>query len=151
MKKIRVYLDNCCYNRPFDDQNQIRICLESQAKIHIQNLIICGRIELVFSYMSVLENSDNPNRENSIVIADFFRHAILYVDPNQASMIEKSAERIQTQNIKNKDAIHIACAIDGQCDYFITTDDGILKKFKEKSIMVCSPIDFVTIFEADDA
>ena len=30
---MRLYFDNCCYNRPFDDQSQIRIALESQAKI----------------------------------------------------------------------------------------------------------------------
>lgn len=31
---MRVYLDNCCYNRPYDDQTQLRISLESQAKLH---------------------------------------------------------------------------------------------------------------------
>ena len=25
-----IYLDNCCYNRPFDDQTQERIHLESE-------------------------------------------------------------------------------------------------------------------------
>lgn len=24
---MRIYLDNCCYNRPYDDQKQIRISL----------------------------------------------------------------------------------------------------------------------------
>ena len=32
-KETRVYLDNCCYNRPYDDQSQVRISLESQAKL----------------------------------------------------------------------------------------------------------------------
>ena len=27
---VRVYLDNCCYNRPFDDQSQLRIKLEAK-------------------------------------------------------------------------------------------------------------------------
>lgn len=30
-----IYLDNCCYNRPYDDQSQIRVFLESQAKLHV--------------------------------------------------------------------------------------------------------------------
>ena len=30
---MRVYLDNCCYNRPFDDQNQLKIAIESAANI----------------------------------------------------------------------------------------------------------------------
>ncbi len=28
---MKIYLDNCCYNRPFDDQTQERIHLESEA------------------------------------------------------------------------------------------------------------------------
>ncbi len=36
---VRVYLDNCSYNRPYDDQSQMRIHLETQAKIHIQDMI----------------------------------------------------------------------------------------------------------------
>jgi hypothetical protein len=34
-----IYLDNCAYNRPFDDQSQLRISLETQAKLYIQSLI----------------------------------------------------------------------------------------------------------------
>ena len=34
-----VYLDNCTYNRPFDDQSHLRISLETQAKLYIQSLI----------------------------------------------------------------------------------------------------------------
>jgi hypothetical protein len=36
---MRVYLDNCCYNRPYDNQSQLRISLETQAKLYIQQLI----------------------------------------------------------------------------------------------------------------
>lgn len=25
MANIKLYLDNCCFNRPYDDQNQLRI------------------------------------------------------------------------------------------------------------------------------
>jgi len=40
MAKIKIYLDNCAYNRPFDDQTQIKIALETEAKRHIQRLIM---------------------------------------------------------------------------------------------------------------
>ena len=46
---MRVYLDNCCYNRPFDDQNQLRIALESAAKLAIQAQMRSGEIEYVWS------------------------------------------------------------------------------------------------------
>jgi len=53
---MRVYLDNCCYNRPFDDQNQIRIHLEAQAKLYVQSQIKDSKIELVWSYILDYEN-----------------------------------------------------------------------------------------------
>ena len=59
-KEIRVYLDNCCYNRPYDDQSQVRISLESQAKLEIQARIKDGKIKLVTSYMTEYENAQNP-------------------------------------------------------------------------------------------
>ena len=34
---MRVYLDNCCYNRPFDPQEQLRIRLETEAKLEVQS------------------------------------------------------------------------------------------------------------------
>lgn len=35
MKKIAIYLDNCCFNRPYDDQTQLRVSLETQAKMYV--------------------------------------------------------------------------------------------------------------------
>lgn len=31
-----IYLDNCCYNRPYDNQSYVSIFIESQAKLFIQ-------------------------------------------------------------------------------------------------------------------
>ena len=33
---MKIYLDNCCFNRPFDEQSWIRIMLETEAKLRIQ-------------------------------------------------------------------------------------------------------------------
>lgn len=35
---MRIYLDNCSYNRPYDNQSQMKIYLETQAKLHIQDI-----------------------------------------------------------------------------------------------------------------
>ena len=47
-KKIKVYFDNCCYNRPFDRQDQDLIRLETEAKLIIQNKIREGLYSLVW-------------------------------------------------------------------------------------------------------
>jgi hypothetical protein len=68
MKKFKIYLDNCCFNRPYYNQESLKIKLESDAKLYIQKKIKDGVLELVWSYMLDLENSDNPfeDRKNSI-------------------------------------------------------------------------------------
>ena len=65
---MRVYLDNCSYNRPYDDQSQLRISLETQAKLQIQRMIKDKKLDLVSSYVLAYENSRNPNesKKNSI-------------------------------------------------------------------------------------
>ena len=48
--------------------------------------------------------------------------------------------------IKRKDSLHIACAIEGNCEYFITTDDKVLQKGKNiKKITIVDPIQFIKI------
>lgn len=49
---ISVYLDNCCYNRPYDDQEQLKVHLETEAKMHIQKMITDKKIKLVYSFVS---------------------------------------------------------------------------------------------------
>ena len=60
-RKMRVYLDNCAYNRPYDDQSQVKIELETQAKLKIQRMIKDHQIELASSYMSLYECGENPD------------------------------------------------------------------------------------------
>ena len=146
-EKTKVYLDNCAYNRPFDDQSQIRISLESQAKLHIQRLVLDKEIVLAYSYMSLYENNDNPHEERQFSISDFFRNASLFVNYDKAEKIEAIAAEIMKYQIENKDAIHIACAIEANCDFFITTDDNLEKKFKGNEITICNPVDFVRVLE----
>ena len=35
MSKIRIYLDSCCFNRPFDDLSQDKVCFECDAVLAI--------------------------------------------------------------------------------------------------------------------
>ena len=42
---MRVYLDNCCYNRPFDEQVQLKVRLETVAKLAVQLLMATRVVE----------------------------------------------------------------------------------------------------------
>ena len=140
---MKVYLDNCCFNRPFDDQSQIRIQLEAQAKLYVQEQIKNGKIELVWSYMLDYENSFNPFEERKVIIQKWQNKA--KQDINENEQIIKTANELSSLGIKNKDALHIACAVESNCDYFLTTDDKVLKKLKKyESIAVVNPFTFIT-------
>ena len=56
----RVYLDTSIYNRPFDDQTQPKVFLETQAVILILQMVEAKLIELVSSSVLEYENSRNP-------------------------------------------------------------------------------------------
>ena len=51
--------------------------------------------------------------------------------------------------IKEMDASHLACAIMADCDYFLTTDDRVLK-FQSDKIKVVNPIEFLKVLEANE-
>ena len=118
MAKIKVYLDNCAYNRPFDDQTQIMIALETEAKRHIQQLIIEKKIGLVYSFINRFENGKSKKPLNKNTISVFFTNAILYIDHSSAVSVGKKAVEIMKAGIKTRDAYHISSAIEGGCDYY---------------------------------
>ena len=142
--KLRIYLDNCCFNRPYDDQSQLRISLETQAKLHIQGLIEADRFELTSSYMIDYECSRNPHEMRRMTIRSFLdKNATVYIDEAQyKEQVEKLAKEIAETGVKSADAIHTACAILANCDYLLTTDDRLLK-YKSERIEIIDPIEFI--------
>lgn len=143
---MRVYLDNCSYNRPYDDQAQMRIHLETQAKLHIQDLIRHKQIELVTSYVLDFENSNNRSIQKKITIEKFMKdYASFYVSNKNEKEIAKIADTIMKTGIKEKDAYHVACAVMAGCDYFVTTDDRLLK-YQSKRIKLVTPGEFIRLF-----
>ncbi len=140
---MKIYLDNCCYNRPYDDQSQIRISLEAQAKIYIQTMIETGNFKLVSSYMLIYENSRNRIETKRKAIEQFIKdNTAIYIDDSYSEEVEHVAIEIQQTGVKSADAIHVACAILAKCDFFITTDDRLLK-YKSDLISIVDPVEFI--------
>jgi len=61
-------------------------------------------------------------------------------------LIFRKAKEIKSSGLKEKDALHIACAVYANCDYFISTDDRILK-YETDLINIIDPIDFIKVWE----
>jgi len=142
VKKIKLYLDNCCFNRPYDDQEHIKIKIESEAKIYIQEKIKEGVFDLCWSYILDFENDKNPQKERRLEIVKWKR--IAKFDIEEHDELLNTMNELILSGLKPLDALHISCAIDGECNYFLTVDRGILKKsYVTKKILIMSPIDFI--------
>ena len=143
---MKVYLDNCCFNRPFDDQSNIINRIEADAKLFIQEQIKDGYIDLVWSSMNEFENNDNPSAEKKERIAVWKQIATELCNLNE-TILEKALE-LEKAGLHSKDALHIACAIFAEADFFISTDRKILNK-NVAGINLVNPIAFVEEFLHD--
>ena len=148
MEKLKLYLDMCCYNRPYDDQQQTRIHLESLAKLYIQQSLVDRTFNFVWSFILEFENSKNPYPLRRETIRKFSYRCNQYVDESNADDIIKIAKPIMESGVKEKDALHLACAIFASCNYFLTTDDRLLKH-KTEQIKVMTPVQFVNEMEGN--
>src|SRR3954452_16121744 len=139
---MRIYMDNCCFNRPFDSQTQVRIRLETEAKLRIQERVVAGEIELAWSYILDYESAANPFEERRAAVSSWRKRSV--VDVSESPTVLEHAKSLAAQGFHSKDALHVACAVEAGCDYFVTTDDLLLKKLaKQTRIVAVDPTAFV--------
>jgi predicted nucleic acid-binding protein len=143
---LKVYLDNCVFNRPFDYQEKLSVRLETEAKLYIQQKIKDKEIQLIWSYILDYENSFNPYEERKEAISLWKNHAS--IDIEESNELLHYAEEILKIGIKSKDALHIASAFTAKADYFITTDKELIKKTTKLGNLSCiNPVNFIEILE----
>ncbi|NOU21762.1 MAG: PIN domain protein [Methyloglobulus sp.] len=137
-----IYLDNCCFNRPYDDQSRTDIFLETQAKLYIQENILAGKYQLAWSYILQYENDQNPYINHKHEISKWKQQASLLIGQS-AEIIEK-AKVYQLIGLRTKDALHCACAASIKADAFITTDKQLIKVARKiTELNVVSPLTFI--------
>ena len=147
---MRVYLDNCCYGRPYDDQANKRIISETQSILNIRKRIRNGDIELATSYILHYENNRKKNIDVRDKIAEFMsKNRSIHIGIDNVEKLTEMTAKIMKTGIKNNDAYHLASAILANCDYFLTTDDRLLK-YQTNEIKLLNPVDFNKFLEAND-
>ena len=140
---MKIYLDNCCYNRPFDNANDMTIQKETTAKLFIQSLVRYGDIVLVSSFILYSEIMDNPSEYKRSSILQFVdSYAKEHIGSETSPQALAIAAEIMQTGVKAADAAHVACAILANCDSFITTDKRLLK-YKTDRIQLLNPVEFV--------
>ena len=128
MDKIHIYLDVCCLSRPFDDQTQERIHLESEAVIAILKYVRSGKWDLFSSDFVNMEISIIPDvdRRRKVQYLSKIAHRIIEVD--EGIIIRQAV--LEKFGFKPLDAFHIAAAEKGEVDVLLTTDDELMKQYR---------------------
>ncbi|MBJ6608994.1 MAG: PIN domain-containing protein [Candidatus Thiothrix moscowensis] len=126
---MKVYLDVCCLNRPFDDQSQDRIHLEAEAVLAIIRQVEQGHWQWVSSDVVAYEINNTPSDERkerlwSLEISSTERQEL-----TDAAFLESQA--LQQLGFSTYDALHLALAGTAGVDAFLSTDDKLLKKARQ--------------------
>ncbi len=124
-KILRIYLDVCCLNRPFDDQTQDRIRLETEAIIMILKYSRRGRYKIIGSNIIQLEIEKTPDIMRRSLLKSLSVHIspVIHADTN----VKKRAMELESFGFKAFDSFHVACAEKGNADVLLTTDDKIFR------------------------
>lgn len=148
---MKIYFDMNIYNRVFDDQTQMRIRFESMAIDILFELVEKKKYELVWSFILEYENSRNPFIERKLNIKSISTLSSKIIEPNENIKLI-ARDIVVKSNTKDKDALHLASAVHGNCKYFITCDDKFIKTVDRnrdnltdiiKDIKLYNPIDFL--------
>lgn len=150
---MRIYLDNCCLGRLFDEDPQPRIMLEAEAMTIILDGIRTGKLTWVGSNVLKEECSRNPNAEGRRRVYALLEFAAIHVELDSSDV--KRADRLRQAGFSLSDALHLVAAAKGKCDVLLTTDDSLLRRARrlghgQLGVVVDNPIDWlrkVTFYE----
>jgi predicted nucleic acid-binding protein len=122
----RVYLDVCALCRPFDDQVQMRIRLETEAVQLILSYVRSGNLVLIVSSAHDIEIGAMDNaveRERLLSTLDEVGCRIAF----NSHAVRRRAEEWTGKGLGPADAAHLAFAEAAQAS-FITCDERLLRQ-----------------------
>ena len=143
---VKIYFDNCCYNRPFDEQFQSKIVQETNAIMDIINFAENGYAKIYTSSLVELEMEDNKNPIKKEQVTLFYNSINNKASiPLSKAINERAKELLAKYNIKYKDALHIAYCETEKIDYILSTDKLFINASKRAKldIKVINPIEFI--------
>ena len=123
---MRIYLDCCCLQRPFDDQTQPRIKVEAEAVLAILASMQAGDISLLCSEALDYEVSRIPDEGRRSEVMAILALASAYLEITEG--VEELAEALENSGISPMDAVHLALASIADADFFCTCDDKLVRK-----------------------
>jgi predicted nucleic acid-binding protein len=145
---LKLYCDTNVYNRCFDEQNQLRIRLECTAIEGIYAWAEARLLELTWSFVLDYENSLNPHPDRKEWVELLSRMCTDTIAPSP-QILALARRLMNLRKLKPRDALHVACAQHGGCDFFITCDDTLIQRASRggrRSVLqvkVVNPVEFI--------
>jgi len=133
-----IYLDTCCLNRPFDDQSQPRIQLETGAVLAILQKVAAGDLEIANSSVLQFEINRITDQTRRSSVLQLLAYARSYQLLTQD--IEQRGIHLRGLGFKRLDALHIAAAECMEAAAFLTTDDQLLRLAVRHSAHLTFPV-----------
>lgn len=133
-------MDNCCLNRPFDDQSNLRIHLEAEAIKTIIRLVEQQKWDLVSSKVLKFEISKitDESRRKELMLMESLAGEVVQIN----TQIGVRANEFERLGVQAFDALHLACS-ENNADILLTVDDRLIKKtltIKNLNISVRNPL-----------
>ena len=140
---MRIYLDACCLQRPFDDQTQPRIRVEAEAVLAILAAVQAGDVTLVTSEALEFEIGripDEQGRSEALAMLSLASERRVIEAKDEAA-----ANALVASGFSAMDALHVALASRATVDYFATTEDKLLRRAASSSALACQPIALLSL------
>lgn len=103
---MRIHLDVCTIQRPFDDASQLRVHVEAEAFLRILERIESGETQLVGSFAHVTETEANPHRIRREFAESVLDLASESIEPNDE--VDTRALEYRSMGLRMLDATHLA-------------------------------------------
>jgi predicted nucleic acid-binding protein len=144
---MKLYLDNCCYNRLFDDLSVERNRVESEAILSIIKLAQQGFITIIGSDILDMEIDATSNIDKKDKVSEVYKSIVSTKVPYDDDILNRAkAMQSQSQYLRVKDSLHLASAEKGQVDIFLTTDDKLenyAKNVLQENIRALNPLEYM--------
>lgn len=140
---MRIYLDNCCLQRPLDKQTQPRIRVETEAVFAVLAVVQAQDVTLCSSEVLLYEVDRIPDHARRAESLSMLSLAAEFLVVTQAE--EALASSFEKQGMGAVDALHLACASLAKVDYFCTCDDRLLSKASAMSGLGCQVISLLNL------
>ncbi len=121
-----VYLDICCFKRPFDDATLEKVRREAEAVAAVLDAAKAGKVRLVRSPAHDVENERNPREDRRLATLLWLEAATVRV--SATSETADRARFLSGLGFSPLDALHLAFAEQSAAEWFVTTDYILLKR-----------------------